>query len=101
MVLEALMLIERWSPKMFRKIYLGLVLTFIGAAFVTSGCSEWRYYQHGKGSLETQGDQTECENRVQVLPEEGRKGRVLPTDRQITECMKEKGYGYVKAPLEH
>lgn len=101
MVPKASILIKRWSLRMFRKIYLGLVLTFISAVLVTSGCSEWRYYQHGKGSLETQGDQTECENRVQVLPEEGRKGRVLPTDRQITECMKEKGYGYVKAPLEH
>ncbi len=86
---------------MFGKTYLVWVLAFISAVLVTSGCSEWRYYQPGKSSLETQGDQTECENRVQVLPEEGRKARVLPTDRQITECMKEKGYRYVKAPLEH
>lgn len=100
MVREARVLIDRWLLRMFRKTHLVLALAFISAVLVTSGCSEWRYDQPGKSSLETHRDQTECENRVQVLPEEGRKTRVLPTDRQITECMKEKGYTYAKVPSE-
>lgn len=86
------------SERILRLIYLSGALMSIIWGLSISGCSPWMYYQEGKTELDVQQDQTECENRIQTVPEQGRKVRVLPTDRQITECMKEKGYQYVTTP---
>jgi hypothetical protein len=75
-----------------------LLLTLLTLAFLLPGCTRWVYYQEGKTDLDVQRDQTECENRIEAIPEQGRKVRVLPTDMQITECMKVKGYQYIKVP---
>jgi hypothetical protein len=75
-----------------------ICISLLIPALLLSGCARWTYYQEGKTGIDVQRDQSECENRIETIPEQGRKVKVLPTDMQITECMKAKGYQYIKAP---